>query len=273
VTVRFPISPQAIAASFWRNRSLIGLLAKREAVGRYQGSILGLLWSFFHPLLMLTVYTFVFSIVFKARWNAGSESRTVYALVLFSGLMVFSLFAECLNRAPTLIVANVNYVKKVIFPLEILPWVALGSALFHMIVSLIVWMGFYLIIFGVPHVTALLFPLVLLPLLLMVIGLSWLLASLGVYIRDVSQIVGVVTSVMMFLTPIFYPLSALPERLRPWLYANPLTLVVEQTRDVLIFGKTPDWPALGLFSFISVAVAWAGFAWFQKTRRGFADVL
>ncbi|TAL00911.1 MAG: ABC transporter permease [Rhodospirillaceae bacterium] len=271
--MHFPTSPRAIAVSFWRNRNLIGLLAKREAVGRYQGSILGLLWSFFHPLLMLTVYTFVFSIVFKARWGGAGESRTVYALVLFSGLMVFSLFAECLNRAPALILNNVNYVKKVVFPLEILPWVALGSALFHMIVSLIVWMGFYLIIFGAPPVTVLLFPLVLLPLLLLVMGLSWLLASLGVYIRDVTQIVGVTTSVLMFLTPIFYPLSALPERLQPVLYANPLTLVVEQTRDVLIWGKAPCWTSLGLFILASAVVAWAGFVWFQKTRRGFADVL
>jgi len=273
VTARFPTSPRGMVASFWDNRNLIGLLVKREAVGRYQGSVLGLLWSFFHPLLMLTVYTFVFSMVFKARWNVGGESRTVYALVLFSGLMVFSLFAECINRAPSLILGNVNYVKKVVFPLEILPWVALGSAFFHMVVSLIVWMGFYVVIFGAPPVTALLLPLVLVPLVLTVMGLSWLLASLGVYLRDVTHIVSVVTSVLMFLTPIFYPLAALPESVQPWLYFNPLTVVVEQTRDVLILNKMPHWPVWGLFVAASFVIAWAGFAWFQRTRRGFADVL
>jgi lipopolysaccharide transport system permease protein len=260
-------------ATLWRNRTLIGLLVKREAIGRYQGSVLGLLWSFFHPLLMLTVYTFVFSIVFKARWGLADDSRAVYALVLFAGLVVFSLFSECLNRAPSLIVANVNYVKKVIFPLEILPWVALGSACFHMLVSLAVWMGFYVFIFGPPPVTALLLPLVLVPLVLTVMGLSWLLASLGVYIRDVTHIIGVVTTVLMFLTPIFYPVSALPPGFQKWIYVNPLAYVIDQTRDVLIWGKLPNWSMLGLFTVIGAAIAWAGFAWFQRTRRGFADVL
>jgi lipopolysaccharide transport system permease protein len=260
-------------ASLWRNRALVALLVKREAIGRYQGSVLGLLWSFFHPLLMLTVYTFVFSVVFKARWGLANDSRTVYALVLFAGLMVYSLFAECLNRAPSLIVGNVNYVKKVIFPLEILPWVALGSAFFHMIVSLAVWMAFYVFIFGPPPATALLLPVVLVPLALTVMGLSWLIASLGVYIRDVTHIIGVVTAVLMFLTPIFYPLSALPANFRAWVYVNPLTAVVEQTRDVLIWGKPPNWSLLVLFTAVGAIVAWAGFAWFQRTRRGFADVL
>jgi lipopolysaccharide transport system permease protein len=187
--------------------------------------------------------------------------------------MVFSFFAECINRAPSLIVGNVNYVKKVVFPLEILPWVAVGSALFHMVVSLLVWMGFYVLIFGPPPVTALLLPVVLLPLLLMVMGLSWLLASLGVYLRDVTQIVGILTSALMFLTPIFYPVAALPVALRQWLYLNPLTVAVEQTRAVLIWGQLPDWPTFAVFLGLGVIVACLGFAWFQKTRRGFADVL
>jgi lipopolysaccharide transport system permease protein len=216
----------------------------------------------------------VFSVIFKARWNVEGETRAVYALVLFAGLMMFSLFAECLNRAPSLILSNANYVKKVVFPLEILPWVVLGSALFHMVVSLIVWTGFYVLLFHVaPPATALLFPVVFLPLALIVIGLSWLLAALGVYIRDVSQIIGIVTSVLMFLTPIFYPLSALPEPFRRFLYLNPLTLAVEQGRDVLIWGRLPDWRAYDVFLLIGIVVAWLGFAWFQRTRRGFADVL
>ena len=171
---------------------------------------------------MLVVYTFVFSVVFNARWSAGSDSKTEFALVLFAGLIVFNLFAECANRAPGLILANVNYVKKVVFPLEILPWVALGSAMFHAMISLGVWLAAYVLLFGLPHVTALFLPLVFLPLAFFIMGVSWALASLGVYLRDVSQFVGILTTVLMFLSPIFYPVTALPEAYRSFLLLNPL---------------------------------------------------
>ena len=249
------------------------MLAKRDALGRYRGSALGIAWSFFYPLLMLTVYTFVFSGVFKARWTGGVGSTTEYALMLFAGLLVFTMFAECLNRAPSLILANVNYVKKVAFPLEILPWVVFGAALFHLAITLLVWLLFYAVLFGVPHATAILVPVILLPLALVILGLTWFLAALGVYLRDVGQIVGVVTSTLMFLSPIFYPITAIPERMRPFLYLNPLTLTVEQIRDVLMSGTLPDWSAFSLFLVCGAIVACAGFAFFQKTRKGFADVL
>lgn len=267
------ISPFTLYQSLKTNRNLIYSLVKREVVGRYRGSVMGLLWSFFNPVLMLAVYTFVFSMVFKARWVGGSESKTEFALVLFAGLMVFNLFSECVNRAPSLILGNVNYVKKVVFPLEILPVVALGSAAFHLLVSLIVWLIFYLIFFGVPQVTILLLPLVLLPFVLMTLGLSWLLASLGVYLRDVSQIIGLVTTVLMFLSPIFYPIVALPEKYRPFMQISPLTFVIEQARDVMIWGNDMDWRLWAFYLLLSSLIAWLGFAWFQKTRKGFADVL
>ena len=267
------ISPFTLYQSLKTNRNLIYSLVKREVVGRYRGSVMGLLWSFFNPVLMLAVYTFVFSMVFKARWVGGSESKTEFALVLFAGLMVFNLFSECVNRAPGLILGNVNYVKKVVFPLEILPVVALGSAAFHLLISLIVWLIFYLVFFGVPQATILLLPLVLLPFVLMTLGLSWLLASLGVYLRDVSQIIGLVTTVLMFLSPIFYPIIALPEKYRPFMQISPLTFVVEQTRDVMIWGNTMDWRLWAFYLLLSSLIAWLGFAWFQKTRKGFADVL
>ena len=202
-----------------------------------------------------------------------SDSKTEFALILFAGLIVFNLFAECFNRAPGLILANVNYVKKVVFPLEILPWVALGSALFHALISLGVWLIAYLILFGVPHITVLLFPLVILPLLLLIMGLTWALASLGVYLRDVSQFIGILTTVLMFLSPIFYPASALPEAYRHLLLLNPLTPVIEQARDVLFWGKVPDMTILSIYLLMTAFIAWLGFAWFQKTRKGFADVL
>jgi lipopolysaccharide transport system permease protein len=269
----YSISPKEIVASFWRNRSLVKTLVKREVIGRYRGSVMGMLWSFFNPILMLAVYTFVFSVVFRARWVGGSESKTEFALALFAGLMVFNLFSECINRAPGLVLGNVNYVKKVIFPLEILTVVAFGSAAFHMLINLLVWLIFYLIFFGVPHATFILLPVVLLPLGLMTLGLSWLLASLGVYLRDVTQIIGVVTTVLMFLSPIFYPISALPEAYRPFMQISPLTLVVEQTRDVMIWGVGLELSTWAMYLIVSAIIAWLGFAWFQRTRKGFADVL
>jgi len=260
-------------ASLWRNRSLVRASANREVLGRYRGSIMGILWSFFTPLLMLAVYTFVFGEIFKARWSAGSESRTEFALVLFAGLIVFNLFAECVNRAPGLVLANVNYVKKVVFPLEILPWVTLGTALFHGAVSLCVWLLAHAILFGTLHATTLYLPLILAPFVLFIAGTSWMLASLGVYLRDISQFIGILTTVMMFLSPIFYPATALPESYRHLLYLNPLTPVIEQTRDVLFWGKPPDFPMLAIYWIAAAIIAWLGFAWFQKTRKGFADVL
>lgn len=269
----FSISPGEMAGSVWRHRTLLRALVQREVVGRYRGSFMGILWSFFNPVFMLLVYTFVFSVVFKARWQAGSDSKTEFALVLFAGLIVFNLFAECINRAPGLVLANVNYVKKVVFPLEILPWVALGSALFHAAISLAVWLIAYVMLFGVPHATVLLLPLVLLPMLLLIIGLGLALASLGVYLRDVSQFIGIVTTVLMFLSPIFYPASSLPEQYRDLLLLNPLTLVIEQARDVLFWGRVPGIGAWVAYLLCSAVLAWLGFAWFQKTRKGFADVL
>jgi len=269
----FSASPVEMFASLWRNRELIKASAKREVLGRYRGSFLGLFWSFFNPLLMLAVYTFVFSVVFKARWNVESDSKTEFALVLFAGLIVFNLFAECINRAPSLVLNNSNYVKKVVFPLEILPVVTLLSALFHGLISLGVWLLAYLMFFGLPHATVLYLPLVIMPLFLLIMGLSWALSSLGVYLRDVSQFIGVITTVLMFLSPIFYPATALPEHYRHLLYLNPLTPVIEQTRDVLFWGKTPDFFMLGIYWIVTLGIAWLGFAWFQKTRKGFADVL
>ena len=270
---QFSISPREMATSLWRNRGLAIALTKREVIGRYRGSFMGILWSFFNPVFMLTVYTFVFSVVFKARWGGGSDSKTEFALILFAGMIVFNLFSECINRAPGLILSNVNYVKKVVFPLEILPAVVLGAALFHLLVSVLVWLIFYIVFFGMPHLTLLLFPFILLPLVLLTLGLSWILASLGVYLRDVGQIVGVITTALMFLTPIFYPVTALPERYQTFLLLNPLTPVIEQTRQALVWGNVPEIKFWVLSLIASVVIAWLGFAWFQKTRKGFADVL
>jgi lipopolysaccharide transport system permease protein len=267
------ISLRAMLSSFWRNRNLIEQMTRREVVGRYRGSIFGLAWSFFHPILMLTVYTFVFSVVFKSRWGgSGEESRASFAIVLFVGMIVHSLFSECIATAPGLILSNVNYVKKVIFPLEILPIISLCTALFHSLIRLIV-LAVAIALTSQLYWTALLIPIIFLPLAILSLGIAWLLASIGVFIRDVGQSIGIVLTILMFLSPMFYPVTSLPEGLQPLIMLNPLSLIMEQARAVLVWGDMPDWKALGTYSAIACGVAWLGFAWFQKTRKGFADVL
>jgi lipopolysaccharide transport system permease protein len=269
----FSASPAEMISSLWRNKGLIRNLVYREIVGRYKGSMLGIFWSLVTPIFMLVVYTFVFSVVFKARWNSGSDSKTEFAMVLFAGLLVFNLFAECINRAPGLVLANVNYVKKVVFPLEILPWVAMGGALFHFAVSFGVWLVAYFFLVGIPHWTIILSPLVMAPFVLLVMGLSWALASLGVYLRDVGQIIGIVVQVLMFMTPIFYPASALPEKFQTVIFFNPLTPPIEMMRQVMYWGQIPNLWYFLIGFMISGSVAILGFYLFQKTRKGFADVL
>jgi lipopolysaccharide transport system permease protein len=270
-----PNSLLALAKSLLRNRQLILQMTKREVVGRYQGSVMGLTWSFFNPVFMLVVYTFVFSEIFKSRWNGSGdvESKMQFALILFVGMIVLGLFREVLDRSPGLIISNVNYVKKVVFPIEILPVIAMGTALFHSLISLGVLLAAFILFHGNLHWTVVFIPLVILPLIIFTTGLSWMLASLGVYLRDVAQATGSITLVLTFLSPVFYPLSAVPERFRPFIMANPLTFIIEQAREVLIWGGGPNWTGLGIYTLASTAAAWLGYVWFQKTRKGFADVL
>lgn len=265
-----PFSPFVI---LWRYRDLIVQMAKREVVSRYRGSVLGILWSFLTPLFMLAIYTFVFGFVLRVRWGTEVHSQAESALILFAGLIVYWLFTECVNRAPGLVVNNVNYVKKVIFPLEILPWVAMGSALFNAAMNILVLLLFSLVLRESLPWTVLLLPLIFLPLVMFTMGLSWGLASLGVFLRDIGQTITLVTTALLFVSPVLYPVSAVPVPVQPFLYVNPLTFIVEQTRAALLWGKQPHWQGLGIYLLSSVVVAWLGLLWFHKTRRGFADVL
>ena len=269
-----PTSPLSLLRSLWRNRQLIAQMTRREVVGRYRGSVLGIAWSFFNPLLMLVIYTFVFSVIFKARWGIGvQESKIDFAIMLFIGMIIHGLFAECINRAPGIIISNVNYVKKVVFPLEILSWVAFGSALFHAAVSLVVLIVAQLIFRGHIPFTALLFPVVMLPLIFATIGLAWFLSSLGVFMRDIGQITGIITTVLLFISGVFFPISTLPEPYRTWVVLNPLAVIIEEGRNVLILGNLPDPVIWCVMMTLGLFIAWAGYAWFQKIRKGFADVL
>lgn len=269
-----PISLESLVRSMWTNRQLILQITRRDVIGRYKGSVMGVMWSFFNPLLLLTIYTFVFSVVFKARWGGAlPASKTQFAILLFVGMIVHTLFAETLSQAPMLIVNNVSYVKKIVFPLEILPVTALGTALFHACVSLGVLLAFFVLFNGFIHWTVIFLPIVLLPLVMLTVGVAWVLASLGVFLRDVAQPIGLIMTVLLFASPVFYPITALPEPVRPWLMLNPLTLIIEQARAVLLFGHQPDWLALAIYGVFALAIAWFGYAWFQKTRKGFANVI
>lgn len=264
----------AVFTSFWRHRHLILQLARRDVVGRYRGSLLGLTWSLLNPLLMLGVYSFLFGVIFRSRWEGGgAEGPWQYALVLFIGLIIHGLFAECVNRAPTLVLQHPSYVKRVVFPLEILPWTVLVSALFHAAVSFGVWFAAAASSGLWPSLSALWLPVVLAPLLLLSIGLGWGLASLGVYLRDLGQTVALFTSVLLFLSPILYPITMVPAEFRVLLHLNPLTFPVEQARAVLALHRPPDFGGLALNTVQNLVIAAVGLWWFERTRKGFADVV
>ncbi|WP_253822722.1 ABC transporter permease [Aeromonas sobria] len=270
---KYKATPFEMIDSLFKNWDLIIALIKRDISSRYQNSFLGIIWSFLNPIFLLAVYTFIFSVVFKAKWTGGGDSKVEFALILFAGLIIFNIFSECVNRSPATILQNSNYVKKVIFPLEILPWVNLGASLFHAFISFVVWVLFYIVVIGLPHITLLLVPLILIPLCFLVLGVSWLFAALGVYLRDVSQVVTLMTTVIMFLSPIFYPVEALPKDYQGYLKINPLSLSISQIRDVLYWGKIPSYGEYIIYLAVCFFIAWLGFFCFQKMRKGFADVL
>lgn len=257
----------------WKHRQLIRSLAWREILGRYRGSAGGMLWSLITPVLMLAVYTAVFSGIFQARWSQEASTPADYALQLFVGLLLHGLAAECLNRSPALIVGNVSYVKRVVFPLATLPVVTLLSALFHFLIGVAVLLGFQLYFHGALQWTLVWLPVVLLPYFVLLMGVSWILAALGVYLRDITQLTGLLTLILMFLSPVFYPASALPEKFRGIFHLNPLTLIIEESRDVILNGRSPDLFALGLYFVLSVVVCVLGYRMFAVMKRGFADVL
>lgn len=270
-------SPIWLARSLRRHWHLLLIMSWRDVMGRYRGSLMGMLWTFVTPLLLLLIYTFVFTVVFKARWDvdtgAGGEGRATFAIVLFVGMIIHGLMAEILTRAPTLMLGHANYVKKVVFPLEILPLTLFLSALFHFAISAGV-LVLAMIVLGHPlHVTALLLPVTLLPLVPLLLGIAWGLASIGVYLRDVGHLTGLISTVLLFLSPIFFPVEALGEPYQSLMAFNPLTVIIEQSRQVVLWGKLPDISALIAYSVVSCTLGWCGFAIFQKGRKGFADVI
>lgn len=257
----------------WANRQLIWRLAFREVESRFRGSFLGLLWGFLLPLGTLAIYTFVFTTIYQARWTTPTGATTEFALVVFSGLLFFSLFAEPISRAPGLIEENASYVKKVVFPIEIMPIVIFISSLVSFFMGLAIWCAAYLVVIGLPPATLPFVLLLLVPMAFLTIGLSWLLSSLGVFLRDLRQVVPILTTAVLFLSPILYPVSYVPESLQWIIRLNPLTGILEMSKDVMLWGKMPDWPVFVITTILSFMFAWAGYIWFMVTRKAFADVL
>lgn len=258
----------------WPLRSLIWQFARKDVVVRYRGSWLGIGWSVVTPLAMLAIYTLVFQHVFKTRWpTSGSGSNVGFALNLYAGLLVFNWVAEILNRAPRLILEQPNLVTKVVFPLHALGWAAVVSACFHLSISLSIWLIANLIFGHAPTWSWLATPLILACLVPWLLGACWALSAVGVYLRDVSQLVGLMVSALMFLTPIFYPVQALPVWLQPLTYWNPLTAPIEALRLVVLGGDVVPWAALTSTLAYGMLACTLGVWLLQRLKNGFADVL
>lgn len=271
---RADLGPLGPFTTIWRHRTLIGRLTRRELAGRYRGSLLGLVWAVLTPLLMLAVYTFVFSTVFQSRWTGAAEQKPgEYALFLFAGLTLFNILAESVNRSPGLMLENPSYIKKVVFPLEVMPVVILASALVNAGISMLVLVAFYVPYRGLPPESALLAPLVLLPFCLLAMGLCWLLAAAGVFLRDIRQFIGVLVTLLLFLSPVFYPAGAVAGKLDIVLALNPLTPLLEQWRACIFDGIAPDPVGFLKATGLGWLAAWLGHLFFAKARDGFADVV
>ncbi|MDD2109861.1 ABC transporter permease [Pseudomonas plecoglossicida] len=251
---------------------LVKQLVRRDVGLRFKGAILGVLWPLITPLMTLGMYAMVFGYFLPSRWP-GVDGITGFALVLFPGLIVFNFFAECVNRAPTLITTNPNFVKKVVFPIELLIWVPIGSAAFQLGLSFIAWGIIALIMNGGLHWTVVFFPLVLAPLVICLLGVVWFLSALGVFLRDIAQLTLVITQALMFLSPVLYPLDKLPTWALQLLMLNPLTFIVNQVREILIYGNMPDFQGLLIYAVAAFIVCVLGLRFFRVVRHGFADVL
>ena len=265
-------NPLQMFVSLWRYRDLVSQLIKRDILTKYRGSFGGLLWLVLAPLLMLSLYTVVFGVFMQVRWQ-GVSNNLMYALVIYVGLILLNFFSECISRSPGIVVSNPNFVTKIIFPLEIYPWVIVGTALFHLMISTVILVLFCFFILGKVYLTIFLFPVLCLPLILVTLGLSWFLCSAGVFVRDISHLMVFMMQIIMYLSPIFYSINAIPLKFQKFLFMNPLTFIIEQVRGIVIFGNLPHWSGLGIYLIISICIACLGFLWFQQTKDGFADVL
>lgn len=263
---------KTLLVSLYRHQHLMQVLVKREFAGRYRGSSGGVLWSFVQPLFLLGVYTLAFGVILKTRWGF-TGTTTDFAFLLFAGLLVFNLFSECLIKSAHLVSGSPNFVKKVVFPLELLPVISVASAFLHAMIAVLIWVIGYATLYGLPHPTVLLAPLVIGCLLPFLLGIGWVLSSVGVIIRDIGQLTGMLSHTLLFLTPIFYSVEMAPPMIRSLLILNPLTFIVDQLRMVMFYGQIPNFAGLTLY-FIAMSIfAYAAYSMFQKLRPNFADLV
>ena len=251
---------------------LIFSFAKRELLARYKGSALGIAWAVLTPVVMIAIFTFIFAGIFGARFGAN-DSHWDYALYLFCGLLPWTMFQESMQQSANTIVAHSNLVKRVVFPLEALPaaqvLAALGTQLFATIALLIAT----IIIRQRLELTGLWLPVLLIPQLLFVLGSAWLIASLGVFLRDITQGITLLLMAWMYLTPIIYPESIVPERFRTYINLNPFTSLIRSYRRIFLDGAAPDWRGLAYFTAFALVIFILGYWWFARTRKSFADVV
>ena len=260
----------------FRHAPLLARLVRREMASRYKGSFLGVAWTVLMPLFMIGIYAFVFGTVMQSRWTTGAdqaESPYGFAMLLFAGFTLFNLFAETIARAPTLMLENEAYIKKIVFPLDILPWVVVICAAINFAVAFLVFLLLFVLFYGLPPVTILLLPFVVAPVGLIALGASFFLASIGVFLRDIRQIVPLFTTACLFLSPIFYPITAVPEAFQMFMALNPMTLGVVHLRDIVFWGQLPDPLQWFLYFAFGVVTLIVGHAWFMRTKKAFADVI
>ena len=273
------ISAQTARRAVWRplwqlpgRLELILSLARRDLVARYKGSVLGIVWAVITPVVMIAIFTFVFAGIFNARFGPRGTPWD-YALYLFCGLLPWTMFQETLQSSSTTIVTHANLVKRVVFPLETLPVAQALSALANQMFGLFALIVAAVIVQHQLHATVLWLPALLIPQLLFTLGAAWLVASLGVFWRDIAQGITLVLMAWMYLTPIIYPESIVPERYRPFIYANPFTSLVRSYRRIFLEGLAPDWGSLLYFTILAVILFVFGYWWFAKSRRNLADVI
>lgn len=257
-----------------RKLDLLLNLAARDFKLRYRESVLGTIWAVLYPVVVLAVYTLVFSTIFSARWGGQPVVNKVdYAVLLFIGLIVYGIFAETVARAPTAILSNPGFVKKVVFPLEVLPGVVLLSTIYRAAMECVALFIFFCFSSFSFHIEALLFPLILAPFVVLVFGLALIFSSLGVFLRDFDQFAALLARLMMYMLPVLYPVTIFPQTVRTLIESNPMAVFIEQIRGLVIFGQMPEWKQFGIACMWSLLTLAIGSFWFQKTRKGFSDVI
>ena len=267
------VHPLAFVGLLLRQRHLILRLAARKIEAQYRGSTLGMLWAVLQPMILLAVYTFAFSFVLGSRWGPGASAPGDFALYAYSGMLLYGVFSRPFGEAPGLMVSNQAYLKQLVFPAEVLPWVSVLAALFDFVVGFALWAVLFFALRGAASPSWALLPALVVPLVLFALASSWLLSSLGVFLRDLSQLVGLATTALFFMSPIVYPASRIPAWLAPFYGANPLVGILESSKQVLFAGEAPAWRALALVTLAAWIAAWLGHVWFLRTKASFADVL